>query len=137
MTRERLHIMRLRAAFDAAEAKHGRDIAIETILELDRKGRGAKPVPRHTPAMAGAVKEIARAIGKRFGLSIEDIHSNSHLRMVSEARQELFFELRQIGYSLSTIGSLVGGRHHSTVLRGLQMRDGRPRGRKPRLGAVA
>ncbi len=71
--------------------------------------------PMVTP---GKVMDI---VSRHFKVSGDDLRGPSRKSRLVEARQTLMFLLRkQLGLPLSTIGDILGGRDHSTVIHGIE-----------------
>lgn len=68
-------------------------------------------------------ERIMIGVGKRFGLTQEQLISKSRKREIVTARQMGFYIIKNRydgRISLSSIGSLYGGRDHATVLHGIK-----------------
>jgi chromosomal replication initiation ATPase DnaA len=60
----------------------------------------------------------------KYETTIDEIISTSRKQYLVDARTEIYFQLREEGYSLSRIGSMVH-RSHATVLHSLNKQDGK------------
>lgn len=56
-----------------------------------------------------------------FGVSEADIIGASRVGRITEARQALAWALRQHSWSLESIGMLLGGRDHTTIIYSIEM----------------
>ena len=61
--------------------------------------------------------EILEDFARQYGVRVSDLTSNRQYQHLSTPRGMVAWELRyQNGWSLSAIGELLGGRHHSSVI---------------------
>ena len=75
------------------------------------------PLPRETAVPA--VDRVLQAVSLAFSQSVEELKGPSRTASLALARQVAMFLLREdYGYSLSEIGTSLGGRDHSTILHG-------------------
>lgn len=83
----------------------------------DDPGREPRSIP---------VERILAAVADHTGLRPQDIAGKSRHRAVSRARQlALLLARRLTGHSSAALGTLVGGRDHSTVLYAIRMAEER------------
>lgn len=67
------------------------------------------------------IADIQDAAAAYYGLSRADLKSDQRNRRVVDARHLAMLLARQMtGHSLATIGNAFGGRHHGTVLYGIE-----------------
>ena len=77
----------------------------------------------HKTSVPGTVdcKRILKSINKHYSYNYTDLCSKNRSKELSEARQVAMFLMKKLtDKSLRDIGSLLGGRDHSTVMHGLQ-----------------
>ncbi|MCY3904996.1 MAG: chromosomal replication initiator protein DnaA [Caldilineaceae bacterium] len=75
-------------------------------------------VPQRRPREAASVVQI---VAKHFGLGESDLLGRSRTKEIANARQLAMYLLREEnGLSLIHIGSILGGRDHSTVRHGVE-----------------
>lgn len=67
--------------------------------------------------------EILKGVADEFGVTVEDLQGRSKLRRISRARHLAAWMLWHAGDTLLTVGKLLGDRHYSTVIYGVQMAD--------------
>jgi len=91
------------------------------------------------PPMSGATgkdlfREIAREVGARYGVSVEDIEGKRRFRMLVHARQEVAWRLYSARhpsgvrrFSMPQIGAWLGGRNHTTILHAIRAHEQRIR----------
>lgn len=64
-----------------------------------------------------SIDYIQKVVSEYFGLPYEILHAKSRKREIVQARQiAMYFSKRMTKSSLATIGSLIGGKDHATVL---------------------
>ena len=75
---------------------------------------------------------ILAEVCAKHGVTREALVSVSHLRKIVHARQEAMHRLyaERTHLSLPQIGELLGGRHHATVLWGIEAHAARLRGER-------
>lgn len=62
------------------------------------------------------IKMIISAVCEFFGVSVDDVKSNSRQATIAQARQVCMYIMRDImSFSLNDIGKVFGGKNHSTV----------------------
>lgn len=72
------------------------------------------------------MEEVAEAVAKRHGLTLDDLCGHSKRRAVAWPRQEAFAEIYAKGLaSLPVIGQFFGERDHSTVHSGIRRHEER------------
>ena len=80
-------------------------------------------VVHHTPRQNQQIcpNTLLRNIAKCFGVTVIDIKSEKREKSVAYARQVAMYLLRtKTSFALKTIGELVGGRNHSTVMHAIE-----------------
>jgi chromosomal replication initiator protein len=99
-----------------ASLKH-RQISVELAREALRDKLqpitelGVEPVRRVTPDI------IQEMVARSWGVSVDAIRSQTRTKTITEPRQVAMYLIRQIlGTQLTEIGSVFGGRDHSTVI---------------------
>jgi chromosomal replication initiator protein len=99
-----------------ASLKH-RQISVELAREALRDKLqpitelGVEPVRRVTPDI------IQEMVARSWGVSVDAIRSQTRTKSITEPRQVAMYLIRQIlGTQLTEIGSVFGGRDHSTVI---------------------
>ena len=71
-------------------------------------------------------RDIVSETARKYGLTTRQIIGSDQSNHVSMARQECFYRLsKELGYSTPRIGSLIGGRDHSTVFHGIKRHQNR------------
>ena len=71
---------------------------------------------KELPEARGSLGSILGTVARTFELNIDDLLGRKRDKEVAQARQVAMYVLRQKnGYSLSDIGSALGGRNPSTV----------------------
>lgn len=66
------------------------------------------------------IAAIKRAVAYFFGMPVEELHHNNTTRAVTVPRQIAMYLIKQMtDASLPEIGRRFGGKHHSTVMRGI------------------
>lgn len=82
-----------------------------------------KPIVRSSAPKARPMPERARNIVHEvcdiYGLTFEEMLSDSHARRITHPRQQAFWRLNTVGFSLKDIGRFFGGRDHTTVRHGV------------------
>ncbi len=75
---------------------------------------------------APAIRDIALAVAKRFGVRLSDLRGPTRRRGVVEARNITAFLARKgTSLSLQRIGNYLGGRDHTTILHGIRQAERR------------
>lgn len=64
------------------------------------------------------IRLIAEYVAREHGVAIADILSDSRIRRVTRARQEVMRRAVEAGFSLGRVGRFLG-RDHTTVLHGV------------------
>ncbi len=59
-------------------------------------------------------------VAELHGVSLREIRGPSRSQVVSAARAEAAYELRQLGLSYPRIGHHLGGKHHTSVMHGVR-----------------
>jgi chromosomal replication initiator protein len=95
-----------------------RALAYISISGLPMTVENITPVlERQRENLAATPEGILSVIADTFGISIEDLKSNSRRREISWARQIGMYLMRQhTGLSLPRIGEEFGGKDHTTVI---------------------
>lgn len=84
--------------------------AIKETVEKNHKSFPTKPSP----------EKVVEVVSQHFKIGVGDLCGQSRQPQIAGARQILMYLLRHdVGLTLSTIGQLVGGRDHSTVIYGV------------------
>ena len=74
------------------------------------------------PQMAGILAEVAC----KHRVSVKELLGRGRRPYVAWPRQEAMWRIRQTGrYSLPQIGAFLGGRNHTTVIRGVRAHERR------------
>jgi chromosomal replication initiator protein len=69
------------------------------------------------PLRERTIRQIQDAVAQMFGLSIEELRTESRSRDVALPRQIAMYLAKQLtDASLSEIGQEFGGKHHTTVM---------------------
>ena len=80
---------------------------------ISKNNNGSKPAP--TP------NDFIGAVCAHFKIEVSNIKSSSRKASLVRARQVLMYLLRkELGLPLETVGDLLGGRDHSTVIHGVE-----------------
>ena len=87
-----------------------------SIVEFDEE-HFTRPPP--VVALDVPVEMLAQVIARRHGLTIEQIKGPSREKHIFKARKMLYHALRDRGWSYPAIGRFVGGRDHTTIMKGL------------------
>lgn len=69
------------------------------------------------------LRAMLRSVASEFGVSVEAMRGPSRRRPIPLARHVAAWIMRREGVSLHRSGALLGGRHHTTVLYGVQRVD--------------
>jgi len=70
------------------------------------------PIMPETPAQT-----ILREVAEKHNMSVKQIQSAARLKAYVEARQEASYRLnKELGFSLTQIGRMLGRRDHTTIL---------------------
>jgi chromosomal replication initiator protein len=65
---------------------------------------------------------VLREVSEKYGLTVRQIQSIVRLKLYVLARQEASYRLnKELGFSLTQIGRMLGKRDHTTVLNAIQM----------------
>lgn len=72
-----------------------------------------------TPVLMPSVERVLTAVSTAFEVTIDDLRSRSRALRVSHSRQAAMYLLRQIDYTYTEIGQILGGRDHTTVMYGV------------------
>ena len=72
-------------------------------------------------AVGFTAPDIIANCAAEFGVSVDQIRGSRGNATVFRARKEAARRLRELGLSLSRIGELLGGRHHTSI--GHALRD--------------
>ncbi len=68
-----------------------------------------------------SVQSIQQAVAEEFGLKLHQLREKSNARAIAYPRQiAMFLTKEMLGLSLPEIGKAFGGKHHTTVLHGVQ-----------------
>jgi chromosomal replication initiator protein len=90
--------------------------SIVDVLEAEMLARTtSKPAVASLPPM----RTLCAAIAAHHGLTLADMVGRERDDATSNARQAVMVALNEAGHSLPKIGRLLGGRDHSTILRGI------------------
>lgn len=87
--------------------------------------------PAHTRAQAsiavsGPSREIIHSVATKYGMTADDLIGSGRSRWFAYARHEAMHRIRQErGLSLPHIGSIMGGRDHTTVMSGIRGHEAR------------
>ena len=68
---------------------------------------------------------IIEAVAERHDLTVEEIRGPDRSPYVSRPRQEAMWRMIKAGKSLTQIGRFLGGRGHTTILKGARAHEGR------------
>src|SRR5438552_8316349 len=75
------------------------------------------PVMDDRPLREGTIRQIQDAVAQMFGLSIEELRTESRSREIAFPRQIAMYLSKQMtDASLSEIGQEFGGKHSTTVM---------------------
>jgi hypothetical protein len=79
-----------------------------------------------------SMKAILADVAHRHELTVADLKGPARARWASRPRQEAMWLMKQAGrFSLTQIGSYLGGRDHTAVLHGISMHEERVTGVTP------
>lgn len=84
-------------------------------------------IPRFADSPADVLRRAINRAAERHGVTVAEIKGRSRLGHVAAARQDVFLELWEVGWSFSRIGRAMG-RHHSTVMHGVAVAEARSMG---------
>lgn len=102
-------------------------LAFERQIRSDAATPGSRLAADFAAAETGAnprpsMDSIARAVGRQFGISLEELRSASRRAAVVRPRQlAMFLARRNTGLSLEAIGAYFGGRDAATVRHGIRL----------------
>lgn len=83
--------------------------------------QGDLPEVTVIPPVAVTMRSVATAVAAKYGLTLDDFKGPSRARCIAHPRQEAMAEIYKLGrYSMPQIGTLLGGRDHTTVLHGVR-----------------
>lgn len=93
------------------------------------------PLPEPGPVLRcsklDSIKNIKRAIARRYKIKVADLEGRSRKVVYAKPRQLAmalsYRKLKPLGYSLPMIGRHFGGRDHTTVLHACRKFEGRKR----------
>lgn len=101
-----------------ASLKH-RDITVDVAREALRDKLRAHENP--SPQIGLSVETIQAIIAKDWGVTIEGLRSKTRTKALTVPRQVAMYFMRELlGMQLVEIGSVFGGRDHSTVIHSLE-----------------
>ena len=98
-------------------------LTIATAQKVDPSPELARAVLKSAPVSRRFVSapDVIRTVCQCFGISREQLCSKSRSREIVRPRQVAAYLLRQMGgASLNQIGTLLGGKDHTTILHGLE-----------------
>jgi chromosomal replication initiator protein len=88
----------------------------EVDLELARQVVGPLASERQV-----SVEEVLKAVAAHYGLKVSELKSSRKSRYISRPRQVAMYLARRLtGLSFPEIGKALGGKDHSTVVKGVQ-----------------
>lgn len=83
-------------------------------------------------------REIIEMVAECHGYTREDLIGPSRLREIAWPRQEAMYVIRQVtGYSYPAIGRILGGRDHTTIIKGREACEERMKRKPETAGRVA
>lgn len=86
------------------------------VAKQKRKGSPLALGDFREPAKEANHEELVEKVAKEFGATVKQIKGKSREKRLAEARCAAVWLLRKIrGLSLASIGSILGGRDHSTI----------------------
>ena len=89
---------------------------VEVTLELARRVVGPLIAQRQV-----TVEEVLQTVASRYGVRVSELKSSRKTRDVTRPRQVAMFLARQLtGQSYPEIGKALGGKDHSTVVKGVK-----------------
>ena len=93
---------------------------VEVTLELARRVVGPLMAQRQV-----SVEEVLQTVAARYGVRVGELKSSRKTRDVTRPRQVAMFLARQLtGQSYPEIGRALGGKDHSTVVKGVKKIQG-------------
>lgn len=91
-------------------------ITLEAVQRLFAHQQPATPVNRQPNP-----NEILKVVCETYGVTLKDITGKKRTKNLVDPRQIAMYLLRQdIGLNLQSIGQLLGGRDHTTVMHGIE-----------------
>jgi hypothetical protein len=98
------------------------------IEQIDDDGNVVSDRPKVRRCLIPKWKEIAMEVGKKHGVTLNELQSVRRSKPIVIARHECFWRCRhETSLSFPQIGKLFGGRDHSTVLHGIASHEQRMR----------
>jgi hypothetical protein len=92
----------------------------ETTIVTRPSTRQPPPAPIvHSRIPTGPKTKLINEVLDRSGVSRDELFGRSRHRIVTEVRQSAMFQLRELGYSYSSIGRFLN-RDHTTILSGVR-----------------
>lgn len=71
-----------------------------------------------------SLRDISAAVCSAYGVDHDDLHGPSHARAIAYPRFAAFHLAREVrGYPLPQIAKHFGGRHHTTVMHGVDQAE--------------
>ena len=115
----------LQTIAEAFPAPTAHRLFLAPIVRLDEYGNAVEDTPEQR-LVAPKWKQIAREVGKKHGVSLNELVSHRRSRPIVVARHEAFWRCRnETSLSYPQIGRLFGGRDHTTVLWGIRQHEKR------------
>jgi chromosomal replication initiator protein len=115
-----------RKAFDRTERELGREAAIENLIYAARRTE-VQRVKNPSPILRAGLGRIVEEVAKAYGVDARAVRGPSRLRHITTARYEAMWRLRNCNLSFQTVGQLLGGRDHATILCGVRVFEERLR----------